>query len=106
VIEVLSPQQIADRIVEAFHPRRIILFGSHARGDARPDSDLDFLIEMESSLPPADRIRAVDRLFAPRRWPMDIVVFTPDEAARQRTSRNSLVTTAEREGKVLYERSG
>jgi predicted nucleotidyltransferase len=101
-----SAEQIAERIVAAFHPRRIVLFGSRARGDARFDSDLDLLIEMESDLEPADRIRAVDRLFRPRAWPMDVVVFTPEEAARQRGSRNSIIQTAEREGKVLYERPG
>ncbi|MGD0221310.1 MAG: nucleotidyltransferase domain-containing protein [Terriglobia bacterium] len=35
----------ARTIVERFHPRRVILFGSHAGGDAQPDSDLDFLVE-------------------------------------------------------------
>jgi len=98
-------EQIAGKIVAAFHPRRIVLFGSRARGDARADSDLDLLIEMDSDLAPAERIRAVDRLFTPRAWPMDVVVFTPEEAAQQRASRNSLVHTAELEGKVLYERS-
>jgi uncharacterized protein len=99
-------EQIAEKIVTALHPRRIVLFGSRARGNAGPESDLDLMIEMESDLPAAERIRAVDRLFTPRTWPMDVVVFTPQEAARQRVSRNSLVRTVEREGKVLYERPG
>jgi predicted nucleotidyltransferase len=99
-----SVDQIADKIVAAFDPRRIVLFGSKARGDSRPDSDVDLLIEMETDLTAADRIRAIDRLFSPRTWPLDVVVFTPEEAARQRASRNSLVGIAEREGRVLYER--
>ena len=104
MIDDLSPEQIAERIVAAFNPLRIVLFGSHARGDCRPDSDVDLLIEMPSELSPAERIRAVDRLFMPRCWPMDVVVLTPEEVVGQRASRNSLVCTAEREGKVLYER--
>jgi len=101
-----SLEQISRRIVAAFGPRRIALFGSRARGDAGIDSDIDLLIEMPSELPAAERIRAIDRLFTPRTWPLDLVVLTPEEAAAQRSSRNSLVRTAEREGKVLYERSG
>jgi predicted nucleotidyltransferase len=98
-------EEIAQRIVGAFRLQRIVLFGSQARGDAGPESDVDLLIEMESDLAPAERICAIDRLFTPRVWPMDVVVFTPAETARQRSSRNSLVQVAEREGRVLYERS-
>ncbi len=42
-------QHVAQTIVAEFQPRRIILFGSHARGDAGPDSDLDLFIETETS---------------------------------------------------------
>jgi uncharacterized protein (DUF433 family)/predicted nucleotidyltransferase len=98
-------EEITDRIVAEFAPERVILFGSRARGDARADSDVDLFVEMATNLPPAERIRAVDRLFRPRSWPMDVVVLTPEEAAASRASRNSLVRVAEREGKVVYERS-
>jgi predicted nucleotidyltransferase len=95
---------IVRKIAEAFHPRRIVLFGSRARGDARPDSDLDLLIEVESNLPPRARAVQVDALFGQRMWPMDIMVYTPEEVQKHRQNRNSLVSAAEREGKVLYER--
>jgi hypothetical protein len=36
-------QSLADNIVREFQPEKIILFGSHARGDARPDSDVDLI---------------------------------------------------------------
>jgi predicted nucleotidyltransferase len=39
-------QSLADNIVREFQPEKIILFGSHARGDAKPDSDVDLLVIM------------------------------------------------------------
>ena len=88
-------KEIVQRIVEAFRPRRIVMFGSRALGTARPDSDLDLLIEMDSSDPPAERVRAVDVLFGLRRWAMDLVVLTPQEVEEQRRYRNSLVRVIE-----------
>lgn len=94
--------EITKRIVDRFHPKRVVLFGSYARGDARPDSDLDLMIEMETDLPPASRIRAIDALFMDRTWPMDLVVFTPQEVRANRNMRGTLLYSIEREGKVLY----
>jgi uncharacterized protein len=48
IIDEKLIRYVTDTIVEHCHPRRIILFGSHACGDAHPDSDLDLLIEMEN----------------------------------------------------------
>ena len=49
ITETISQKQIrriVNRIVRQFHQERIILFGSHARGDAGPDSDVDLLVVM------------------------------------------------------------
>ena len=62
-------KEVTKTIVQRFHPKRIVLFGSHARGEARPDSDLDLFIEMESNLRPPQRAVAVSALFGLRRWP-------------------------------------
>jgi len=94
---------VTDTIVEHFHPRRIILFGSHARGDAHPDSDLDLLIEMETDLSFYERMRRVDEVFESRSWPMDLLVYTPAEVQEERTKVYSIVKIAEREGRVLYD---
>jgi len=95
--------QITRRIVETCHPRRIIMFGSRARGTARLDSDIDLMIEMETPLRPIQRMQAIHLLFSRRRWSMDVVVYTPQEVAEQRQYRNSLLRVIESEGKVLYE---
>ena len=103
VIEAPPIEQIASRIVEALHPRRIVLFGSRARGQHRPDSDVDLMVEMETPLRPAERMRQVYALFGSRHWSMDVIVYTPQEVAEHSAYRNSLLRVIESEGKVLYE---
>lgn len=93
---------ISDTIVEHFHPRRIILFGSRARGDARPDSDIDLLVEMESEKGFYQRGAEVEMLFANRLWSMDLIVLTPDELQREQNFLGGVVRAAVREGRVLY----
>lgn len=97
-------ERITRTIVERFNPKRIVLFGSHARGDADPESDIDLFIEMESDKRPPERIMEVSRAFGLRDWPMDIVVYTPDEMARFKKIRGTLASIVDAEGKVLYER--
>jgi predicted nucleotidyltransferase len=86
-------------------PIKIVLFGSRARDDARPDSDIDILIIEESDLPRYKRaphyLRALVGLFPSK----DIVVWTPSEIEEWARVPNAFITTALREGKVLYERS-
>jgi predicted nucleotidyltransferase len=95
--------EIVEKIVRAFHPRRIVLFGSRARGEAGPDSEADIFVEMETALPPRQRRLAVAKLFRLRDWPMDIVVYTPREVEELKDVVGTLLYTIVREGKTLYE---
>ena len=95
--------EIVQKIVGAFRPRRIVMFGSRARGHVGPESDLDLLVEMESDKRPPQRAADVAQLFGLREWAMDVVVYTPEEVRRHRNVLGTLLYTIEREGKVLYE---
>ena len=97
--------EIVQKIVRAFQPRRIVMFGSRAREEAGPQSDLDLFVEMETDLKPMERRRAVDRLFGLRGWAMDIVVYTPEEVNRFKNVVGTLLYTLVREGKTLYEQA-
>lgn len=98
-----SIESITRRLVSHFNPRRVILFGSHARGAAGKDSDLDLYLEMETDLRPPERAVAVSALFGLRTWPLDVLVYTPEEAARLRNAPGSFLARIESEGEVLYE---
>ena len=94
-------QSIVRKIAEAFHPLRIILFGSQARGEHRAHSDVDLFVEMKTADPTLERRLKVRRLFRPSLCGMDILVYTPEEVAARRDSLASLVPVIEREGRCF-----
>jgi len=96
-------QQVTETIVAHFHPRRIILFGSQARGDAGPDSDIDLFIEMDTLLNYYERAIAVDKLFGARSWGMDLIIYTPEEVAQWTGQIGTMLYVVETEGMVVYE---
>lgn len=102
-----APQNVVEymtqRIVETFHPRRIVLFGSRARGDAREDSDYDLFVEMESDKRPAQRAIEISSIFGIRLWTLDVFVYTPEEVSRLSGTIGTLLYAIQQEGRVLYE---
>ena len=104
VIDQALIDEVVSRIVAAFDPEEIILFGSHARGDARVDSDLDLLVIMDSDLHPVERALEIDRLFGFYLWAMDVFVYTRKEFEEDRGCFGTLVSAISNEGKTLYAR--
>lgn len=100
--------EMCDRIAAAIRPERIILFGSHARGEATATSDVDLLVvTAEEYGPHHSRRQAMARLWrllADVPVSKDIVLFSQAEVAQWRTAKNHLVARALDEGEVLYER--
>ena len=98
-------QLMTERIVAGFDPERVILFGSLARGDAGPHSDIDLLVvlsEVEDKRQTAIRIR---QALADLPVAKDVFVTTPQEIHQRGHLVGSVLRPALREGKILYERS-
>lgn len=92
------------RIVRASNPYRVILFGSRGRGDNRPESDVDILVVKDTPEPRHRRARTLYRAVASLPLNVEIIVYTPAEIADWREVPQAFVTTAVREGRVLYGR--
>src|SRR2546425_4674478 len=96
--------RLVRRIVEQFAPEKIILFGSHARGDAGPDSDVDLLVVMRVEGSKRDRTIEVRKALAGMGLAKDVIVATPEEVEKYRDLVGTIIHPAMREGKLLYER--
>jgi predicted nucleotidyltransferase len=84
-------EQITQRIVEGFHPQRLILFGLRARGDERRDSDVDLLIVAPSNQPRWQRVVPVYRALAGMGVSKDVVWWTPEEIAEWRNVKTHFI---------------
>ena len=95
---------MVERLVREFQPLQIILFGSRARGDARPDSDVDLLVVLPEIENKRNTMAAM--LLALRGIPMpaDVIPTTPDEIARRGHIVGTILRPALRDGTVLYQR--
>ena len=95
---------IRNRIVRTAKPIKIIIFGSYAKGRHGPDSDLDILVIKETSLPRYKRDKEIRLAIREYMFSKDILVYTPEEVKEWENVKSAFVTTAIREGKVLYEK--
>ena len=98
--------EIITRLVARFDPEEIILFGSHARGTAHSDSDIDLLVVLP--IEGSHRAKQIEMRVALHdlQIPTDIIVATPEQVSQQRNIVGTLIRPALAEGKRLYVRNG
>jgi predicted nucleotidyltransferase len=97
-------QKIVKRIAAQFQPDKIILFGSHARGRAGPDSDVDLLVVMPVS--GSRREKAIEIAVTLHDIPIakDVILVTPDDFKWRSKVVGTIERPAAHEGKLLYAR--
>jgi predicted nucleotidyltransferase len=101
--EVCELARVIERLAEAFQPERIYVFGSQARGEATPNSDIDLLIVVAQADEPAHRLAQVAyRIATPHSLALDLLVMPRDEFESRSRAASSLPATVLREGRVLY----
>jgi predicted nucleotidyltransferase len=102
----LVPPELLNRVVNYFHPRRVVLFGSRARGEAGSDSDIDLLVILDDDAP-ADKLtlragwesrRGYDR-------PVDVIPVRDAVYRRRAKISGTLAFEAEIDGIAVYERA-
>ncbi len=96
-------QEATQRLAEIFHPQKIILFGSQARGSMDEHSDVDLLVICTFQGSRRALMVAMDRTLSGIGFARDIIVLTPEEFDRDRHIPGTVARPAWKEGKVLYE---
>jgi len=95
-------ERIVRAIVEEVHPRRVILFGSVARGEARESSDIDLLVVISDGAHRRKTARRLYRNVSGAGVPFDLVVATEGDLSRYGDRVGLVYRTALAEGRVLY----
>ena len=100
------PEPLLKQVVSVFEPRRIILFGSRARGEARTDSDIDLVVVLDDDAP-LERFSSKRRYEAHRGFPSPVDIIPCLEGVLRERGRaiGSFAPTVLTEGVIVYERS-
>ena len=100
-------ETIVDKIVKAYQPEKIILFGSWAWGNPDEDSDIDLLVVKRSPKTRIERERELQSILFSREVALDLLVYTPEELEKNINSdRNLFLEDIVRNGRVLYSKIG
>jgi predicted nucleotidyltransferase len=100
------PQEAIDEVVrqiaEKFRPQKIILFGSYARGEPRPESDVDLLVVMDTPMREVEQAIQICQQIQ-YRFGLDLIVRKPKRLAERLKMRDWFLRDILEEGKVVYE---
>ena len=97
--------RVLERLVRNFAPERIVLFGSYAKGTARPGSDVDLLVVADLEGDPVVHLRRARQLVADSFPPVDFVLCTSEEVAESPTARSPFLLSVLGSGITVYSRS-
>ena len=89
-------------IVDRANPKRIVLFGSRARGDAHQDSDLDLLVILPDGASSSEARKAIGRALISPFASFDLIVYTESEYTQKRLEGWSIFDEIDRDGSVVY----
>jgi predicted nucleotidyltransferase len=97
--------RMVQRIVAKFRPQQVILFGSHARGDATADSDVDLLVVMDFEGTAFEKGLEILQALGDTHVSVDVIVTRPEDFAWRKDIVGTIEWPAAKEGKVVYARS-
>lgn len=93
-------KEVAESIGKKFQPEKIILFGSYAWGEPGPDSDVDLFVIKETD-DTRKTSREISRLIFPRPFPLDIIVYKPEQAEKAQ-KKDFFIRNILQNGQLLY----
>ena len=94
--------ELVQQIVEAVQPLRIILFGSAARGEMEPETDIDLLVVMPEGTPRRRTAQHLYRTISGAKVPFDLVVATPGDLERHRDNIGLVYRASAEDGRIIY----
>lgn len=96
-------EEAVERLAEAAHPAKVILFGSAARGELGEDSDLDFVVILKEVRGRKSEMVRLLAALRPLRVPVDVLVYTDEEVQEWGHLPGTVLFEALTEGRVVYE---
>jgi predicted nucleotidyltransferase len=95
-------EEFAHELVREFRPLKVILFGSYAKGIVTPDSDVDLLVILPFEGKAVSKSVEMRLKLRPR-FPMDLIVRTPENVRRRLDIGDGFMKEVMEQGKVIYE---